>query len=179
MVLVFLAEGFEEVEAVTPIDILRRGGVEVKTCSITSDRCVRGAHGMTLTCDYIPGELPEEEDCILLPGGMPGTLHLRESDLVRSRVLAGKERGILLTAICAAPTVLAACGVLTGEKATCYPGMEGELTGAFPVCGPVVRSGRIITGRGPGAAAEFGFAILAALKGGEVSDRVRAAMCFS
>ncbi|MBP5288280.1 MAG: DJ-1/PfpI family protein [Clostridia bacterium] len=179
MVLVFLAEGFEETEAVTPIDILRRGGAEVKTCSLTPDsREVTGAHGLKLTADLLPGELPETEDCILLPGGMPGTLHLRESDLVRRRILAGRERGIWLTAICAAPTVLSACGVLQGERATCYPGMEGELDCAAYTPERVVVSGRVITGCGPGAAAEFGLTVLAALQGADAADRVRRSMCY-
>lgn len=180
MVLVFLADGFEETEAVTPIDILRRGGVEVKTCSLVpGDRNVTGAHGLGFITDLDPAALPEGEECILLPGGMPGTLHLRESKLVRDRVAAGKARGILLTAICAAPTVLSACGVLKGERATCYPGMEGELDCAGCLPEKVVVSGRVITGQGPGAAADFGFAILAALKGRETALMVRRAMCFS
>ena len=179
MVIVFLADGFEEVEAVTPVDILRRGGADVRTCSVTPDRVVRGAHGVAFTCDLVPDELPEEEDCILLPGGMPGTKHLRESSLVRERIKRGQKRGILLTAICAAPTVLSACGVLKGERATCYPGMESELDCAAYCPEQIVVSGRIITGRGPGAAADFGFAVLAALKGDETAKRVREAMCFS
>ena len=179
MVLVFLADGFEEVEAVTPVDILRRGGVEVKTCSIMPGRReVQGAHGLTLRADLLPEELSEGEEAILLPGGMPGTKFLGESDLVRRRVLAGFERGILLTAICAAPTVLSACGVLKGKKATCYPGMDEGLDCEKALSDPVVISGRVITGRGPGAAAPFGFAILSALKGKETAEKIRQGMCY-
>ncbi len=180
MVLVFLADGFEEVEAVTPVDILRRGGVPVKTCTVTPGiREVRGAHGILFTADLTPEELPEDETCILLPGGMPGTLNLKASGVVCDRIRRGKERGVWLTAICAAPTVLSACGVLKGEKATCYPGMEGELDCEETLPRQVVVSGKVITGRGPGAAADFGFAILAALKGREKAEQVRSAMCYA
>ena len=180
MTIVFLAEGFEEIEAVTPVDILRRGGVDVKTCSITpGERTVTGAHGVPFVADLAPEDLPQSLDCVILPGGMPGTLNLKESDLVRERLIRTKATGGVVAAICAAPTVLSAHGLLRGEAATCYPGMEGELDCARFSREDVVISGRVITSRGAGTAAAFGFALLAMFRGREEADRIRSAMCYA
>ena len=177
--IVFLAEGFEEIEAVTPVDILRRGGVEVRTCSITpGERVVTGAHGVPFTADLAPEDLPAREDVIVLPGGMPGTLNLKKSRLVRDRLLALKDRGGILAAICAAPTVLSCHGLLRGEIATCYPGMEGELDCAEVSREDVVLSGKVLTSRGPGTAAAFGFALLSLLRGPAKADELRRGMVF-
>jgi 4-methyl-5(b-hydroxyethyl)-thiazole monophosphate biosynthesis len=178
MVTVFLAEGFEEIEAVTPVDILRRGGVSVRTCSITDDRCVMGAHGVLFTADTTISQLEGEEEVILLPGGMPGTLNLKNSAVLCDRILSHASRGGLLAAICAAPTVFGALGLLKDKEATCYPGMEGELNCKAAQNKPVVVSGKVITSRGPGTSALFGAKVLECLKGKETAQRIFSAMCF-
>ena len=179
MVTVFLADGFEETEAILPVDILRRGGVEVQTCSIVpGKRTVTGSHGIPVTADLTLAELPAFEDAIVLPGGMPGTLNLKACQPLRDRIRRQASRGGILAAICAAPTVLGDCGVLAEAAATCYPGMEGELRCKTVLSDPVVISGSIVTSRGAGTAAEFGFALLAILKDRATSDRIRAGMCF-
>ena len=178
MVTVFLAEGFEEIEAVTPIDILRRGGVEVRTCSITPSRTVTGAHGIPFTADTVLAELDEAEDVILLPGGMPGTIHLKECEALCSRICQHHAKGGILAAICAAPTVFGALGLLENERATCYPGMEDGLFCKEVSHEKSVLSGKILTSRGAGTAGDFAFRLLALLKGEEVSEKLSSAMCY-
>ncbi len=178
MITVFLAEGFEEIEAVTPIDILRRGGVDVRTCSITSSRLVTGAHGIPFQADTTISEIDGREEGILLPGGMPGTLHLKASAPLRQRILSCHQNGGLVAAICAAPTVLGDLGILKDRTATCYPGMEKELFCAHPSQEPVVVSGNIITSRGAGTASLFAFRILSMLKGEECARDLARAMVY-
>ena len=178
MVTVFLAEGFEEIEAVTPIDILRRGGVEVRTCSIGGDRVVCGAHGVPFVADCTFSELSDAEEVILLPGGMPGTLNLKAFSPLCDRIKKHYANGGMLAAICAAPTVFGSLGLLSGIEATCYPGMENELFCAKALKDDVVFSERIVTSRGAGTAALFGFKLLEILRGSEVSESLRKAMCF-
>ena len=160
MVTVFLADGFEEIEAVTPIDILRRGGVEVRTCSITESKTVVGAHGIPFVADAVLAELSDAEDVILLPGGMPGTVHLKECGALCTRIRQHAARGGILAAICAAPTVFGELGLLKNERATCYPGMEEYLKGAVVEGGPVSVDGNIITGVGVGGAIAFALEIV-------------------
>ena len=178
MVTVFLAEGFEEIEAITPIDVLRRGGVTVRTCSITASRVVTGAHGIPFTADTTLSELEDLEDVILLPGGMPGTIHLKECKLLAERIRAHHARGGILAAICAAPTVFGEMGLLREEKATCYPGMEDGLFCKEASTEKSVLSGKILTSRGAGTAAHFAFRLLSLLKGQEAADSLARAMCF-
>jgi len=178
MVTVFLAEGFEEIEAVTPIDILRRGGVEVRTCSITDCRVVCGAHGIPFTADTTLSELSDGEDVILLPGGMPGAVHLKECKKLAERIRKHHAEGGMLAAICAAPTVFGEMGLLREARATCYPGMEDGLFCKETSVEKSVLSGRILTSRGAGTAADFAFRLLAFLKGEQVSAQLAKAMCF-
>ncbi len=178
MVTVFLAEGFEEIEAVTPIDILRRGGVEVRTCSITSSRVVNGAHGIAFTADTTLDSLEDVEDVILLPGGMPGTIHLKECERLCTRICEHHARGGILAAICAAPTVFGALGLLREESATCYPGMEDGLHCKTHSKEKSVFSGKILTSRGAGTAADFGFRLLSILKDEETASKLSRAMCY-
>lgn len=176
MIVLFLAEGFEEAEAVIPCDILRRGGVEVLTCSVTDKREVVGAHGIPVLADTVIGELGEPEG-IILPGGMPGTTNLAASAELKSLILRLNDEKKLLCAICAAPTVYGKMGLLKNEKATCYPGMEKELFAKSFSKKSVCRSGNFVTSRGPGTAFDFGFEILEILKGKAVVKALRAAMC--
>ncbi len=173
MTYLFLADGFEEMEALVPYDCLLRAGVEIKTVSITADRTVRGAHGVAvqadLTADQIKKGLP---DCVILPGGMPGAQNLFDSALVRSVVSESAAMGSVVGAICAAPFVLGRLGLLNGKKATCFPGFEKELTGAVYTGERVVRDGNVITARGAGVAQLFARALIEALCGKETADRV-------
>lgn len=178
MVTVFLADGFEEIEAVTPIDILRRGGVTVRTCSITSSPLVTGAHGIPFRADTVLEELEGEESVILLPGGMPGTLNLKACAPLAERIRDHAERGGYLAAICAAPTVFGEMGLLRDKTATCYPGMEDSL---FCKClseEKTVLSGNVLTSRGAGTAFDFGLRLLALLKGEKIARELARAMCY-
>ena len=178
MVTVFLAQGFEEIEALVPVDILRRGGISVTLCSITSDLTVTGAHGISVQCDTTLSSLSGEEKMMVLPGGMPGTLHLKKCTALRMRIGEHVRRGGYVAAICAAPTVLASMGLLKNKKATCFPGMEKELLGAQVTDEDVVVDGKIITGRGAGAAFSFGLQLLSVLKDENTASDLADAMCF-
>lgn len=178
MVTVFLAEGFEEIEAITPIDVLRRAGISVRTCSITEKREVRGAHGIPFVADAVLSELADEENVILLPGGMPGTIHLKECKALGERILRHREKGGILAAICAAPTVFGSLGILKNEKATCYPGMEDELFAKEALTDPVVVSGSVVTSRGAGTAFAFALSLVRILKDEKTAASLAAAMCF-
>ncbi len=178
MVTVFLAEGFEEIEAVTPIDILKRGGVDVRTCSITSSRLVTGAHQIPFYADLTLNELSGEEEVILLPGGMPGTLNLKNCKELEKRILEHAAKGKILAAICAAPTVFGALGLLKDKEATCFPGMEEELFAAKHLESPTVFSGNVLTSRGAGTAFDFGLHLLSLLKGEEVARDLARTMCY-
>lgn len=176
MVYLFLANGFEEVEALAPLDILRRAGVEVTTVGVGGDM-IRGAHGITVQAD-MPDTLFADAapDMIVLPGGMPGSKNLDESRIVDMALKAAARRDAYLAAICAAPMVLGHRGLLAGKRATCYPGFESELTGATVATEKVVTDGKIITAAGMGVAVEFGLALVTALKGREVAEGIRAAI---
>ena len=175
----FLANGFEEIEGLAPVDILRRGGVDIKTVSITGSEWVETSHGVTIKADLKFEDIQnfEDADMLLLPGGMPGSSHLNEHEGVRQALIAQHKAGKRIGAICAAPMVLASTGILEGKKATCYPSFEQYLDGAECVNEPVVRDGNIITGMGPGAAMEFALTIVDLLVGKEKVDELVEAMC--
>ena len=180
MVLIVLADGFEEVEALSPIDVLRRSGAVVTVAGLKVEKgnLVRGAHDVYVHCDVELRDVREDRfDAIVLPGGMPGALNLHKSDMVNNIVLDTYKRGDLVCAICASPAfVLAPTGILDGRKCTCYPGCE-EKYSHLGFCGErVVKDGNVITSAGPGTALEFGLAISEALFGKEVSDAVKAGM---
>ena len=159
MIYVFLAEGFEEIEALATVDILRRAQMEVKTVSITEKREVTGSHGITVIADTTEVMLADME-AVVLPGGMPGTLNLKASDSVQSAIKYAFNNNKLMCAICAAPLVFGNAGFLKGKKTACYPGFETELIGADVVYDPVVTDGNIIISRGAGTAHLFAFEIL-------------------
>jgi len=162
-VLVPLAPGFEEIEAVTVIDILRRAGVEVVTAGVGADGAIEGSHGIAVRCDAAAAEVDAGGfDAIVLPGG-PGTGHLMESAQVRSWVTAMAGEGKLVTAICAAPTVLESCGLLKGRRATSHPNHAAEMRSRRYEETPVVKDGNIITSRGAGTAIEFAAALVSEL----------------
>ncbi len=173
MVYCFLADGFEELEAIAPIDMLLRSGVDVKTVGIGADT-VKGSHGISVVCDLNEKDvvLSDELEGIILPGGMPGTLNLEESETVQKAIDFAAEKNLLICAICAAPSVLGHKGILKGKKATAFPGFENDLEGAVETDSFVVRDGQIITARGAGVALEFGLEIVAALKDKDTADNL-------
>ena len=176
MVYLFLANGFEEVEALCPLDLLRRAGVPVTTVGIGGDM-ITGAHGITVRAD-IPDTMfrDSKPDMIILPGGMPGASNLDASHTVEMALRAASRNNAYLTAICAAPMVLGKRGYLDGKRAICFPGFEEHLLGATVAKERVVTDGNVITAAGMGVALDFGFALVSALKGEEVASRLRSAV---
>ena len=179
MVLEFLADGFEEIEALTPTDILRRAGVEILTVAVTkdTDKVVTGAHGISVIADISEKEAAELQkesiDMIILPGGMPGSKNLDESEFVDGFVKWAAESGKYIAAICAAPMILGRRGLLFGRAATCYPGFEDYLAGATLSDARVVVSDNYITSPGMGAALDFALELTKLLKGDAVSENIR------
>ena len=160
-VLIFMAEGHEEIEALTVVDLLRRAGIEIEMVSITGNKKVPGAHGITTYCDKLIENTDfESADMLVLPGGMPGTLNLELCEPLMDQVHGFNTSKKGLAAICAAPTVLGKAGILNGKKATCYPGMEKDLVGAEFSTDPVCHDGHIITSRGLGTAIPFALEII-------------------
>ena len=203
MIVMFLAPGFEEVEALAPLDLLRRAGLEVVTVAVREaktnqlidrlgrlgvsatnlwddDRTVTGSHGSPVTADVteaaLPGRLARASlEAVILPGGMPGTTNLDASPVVEKTLELAAAKDAYLCAICAAPLVLGKRGYLNGKRATCFPGFEEYLTGAT-VGGKVIRDGKIITAAGMGVAQEFGLEMISALVSPEKAGEIRAAI---
>ncbi|MBR5420399.1 MAG: DJ-1/PfpI family protein [Lachnospiraceae bacterium] len=160
-VAIFLADGFEEVEAIAPIDILRRGGVEVSTVSVMGRTEVKGSHDIYVQADMLLEDLDfGAQDMLILPGGGLGTQNLRACEPLLEKVKEFDAAGKYIAAICAAPTVFGQLGLLKGKRATCYGGMEEQLTGAEKSTEAVVVDGHIITSRGMGTATLFGLKLL-------------------
>lgn len=158
---IFMADGCEEIEALTVVDIVRRAKMEITAISITGKKEVTSSHKVTFLADALASEVNYEElDGIVLPGGMPGTLHLGENATVNEVIKKFAAEGKLIAAICAAPSVLGAAGILNGKRATCHPGFEEKLTGAVTSEDAVVVDGNIITSRGMGTAIPFALEIV-------------------
>ncbi len=177
MIYVFLADGFEEAEALVTVDILRRAGYKVTTVGIDKKEIV-GAHGIKVFADIKTGEYAAIDlEGVVLPGGMPGTLNLGANKTVCDAAKNAFLRGKVVAAICAAPSVLGKLGILKGKAATCYPGFEAELVGARYVNAPTVTDGNVVTARGAGAVFDFGFSIVDMLSGStEASAKLRESM---
>lgn len=195
MIYMFLAPGFEEVEALAPLDLLRRAGLAVTTVAVTPDSkslAVEGSHHITVLADMTAEEFDRSVlsrsfsaeaasaeaasmEAVILPGGMPGTTHLDASPLVDAALKLAYSQDAYLCAICAAPLVLGKRGYLTGKRATCYPGFEQYLTGAT-VGGAVIRDGRVITAVGMGVAQQFGLELVSALVSPAKAGELRAAI---
>ncbi len=175
MVYCFLADGFEELEAIAPIDMLKRAGIEVVTVGVTGKN-VTGSHGITFVADITEDEisLTEKLEAVILPGGMPGTLNLEKSQKVQNAVDYAIDNGKLVCAICAAPSILGHKGLLKGKKATAFPGFEKDLDGAITDGDFVVCDSNFITAKGAGVATEFGLAIVSYLVSKEKSDEIKA-----
>lgn len=175
----FLADGFEEIEALGPVDVLRRGGVEVKTVSIGSSLMVASAHGVEVKADMLFGDADlGDADMLLIPGGMPGAKNIDEHEGVRKALLAQAAAGKLVGAICAGPMVLGHLGILQGKRATCYPGFEQELHGAHYTAEPFTVDGNIVTGKGPGATLPYAYKILELFKGERVVSELKQGMMY-
>ena len=161
---IFMADGCEEIEGLTVVDLVRRAGIEIEMISVSGEKNVTGSHKIAFQTDVSKADADfASYDGIVLPGGMPGTTHLMEDDTVNRVIKEFATSGKLVAAICAAPSVLGNAGLHEGKKATCYPGVEGKLTGADFVTDPVAKDGNIITSRGLGTAIEFAAEIVAYL----------------
>ena len=184
MIYMFLAPGFEEVEALAPLDLLRRAGLAVTTVAITApenEHAVKGSHNITVLADMsteaftrfaLSGKCAEPVEAVILPGGMPGTTNLDASPVVDAALKLANEQGAYLCAICAAPLVLGKRGYLVGKRATCYPGFESYLEGA-ETGGKVIRDGRFITAAGMDVAQEFGLELVSVLASPEKAGEIR------
>ena len=174
---VHLAEGFEEIEAVTIIDVLRRAGLNVNTVSVTGKYQVTGSHQIEIRADLLFEDVDYSRGMlIILPGGMPGAKHLNEHSGLKSRIIEYQKSGKFLAAICAAPMVLGNLGILKGKKAVCYPGFESYLAGADLSSKPFLTDEKIITGRGVGSALQFSLEIVRVLKGEQSAEHLRKMM---
>lgn len=176
MIYCFLANGFEEIEALAPVDILRRAELKVVTVGVGGKE-ITGSHGIKVTADIEECDvITDNMDMVILPGGMPGTLNLDSSPIVAASVDYCAKNDLPIAAICAAPSVLGHLGVLKGKKATCFPGFECEL-GCLEFTGETVtRDGNVITSRGAGCAVEFGLEIVSLLLGEERAEKLKGAM---
>ena len=170
---VFFGTGFEEIEALTVVDILRRAGIETLMVSVMDQRHVEGSHGIMVEMEMLVSEVDYEKfDVIVLPGGMPGTKNLEACEVLMEQVDAFAAQDKLVAAICAAPSILGHRGILKGKKACSYPTFESHLEGAQVLQQPAVTDGNIITGRGMGAAIPFALAILEKLQGEEAAVKM-------
>lgn len=176
MVYLFLANGFEEIEALAPLDLLRRAGVEITTVGVGGEM-IRGSHGIVVQAD-MPDTMymDANPEMIILPGGMPGSKNLDESRIVDAALKTAARKGAYIAAICAAPFVLGKRGLLEDKEATCYPGFEEQLTGARISAQKVVQDGKFITAAGMGVAVDFGLKLVEVMKGATVAEDLRAAI---
>lgn len=176
----FIANGSEEIEALTVVDVLRRAGVDIKTVSINATEDVEMSHGMTLKCDLTIADADfSDADMLLLPGGLPGAYNLNECQEVKDAIKKQYEAGKLVGAICAAPLILGELGILSGKKATCYPGFENQMTGADYTAEIYTVDGNVITGCGPAVTLPYSYAILEMLGEHEKADALREGMMFN
>lgn len=172
MIFIFLADGFEETEAVTPIDMLRRCQKEVITVGVTGKTAV-SSHNIPVVCDITIDEMPAEEpEMIILPGGKAGVDNLMKSEKLAQIIRGCDEKGIFIGAICAAPSIIGSMGLLKGRRAVCYPGFESFLEGAQVLDVPAVRDGHFITARGAGASLEFSYELVKALLGEDAAEKL-------
>ncbi len=175
MIYVLMVDGFEEIEAIEPIDIMRRAGLNVVTVGV-NNQTVKGAHNITIKTDIMIGDVNTEDmELLMLPGG-PGHINLEENEKVHELIDYASENDLYIAAICASPSILGKRGLLNGKKATCFPGFEQFLLGAELVGDKAVCDGKIITGNGAGAAADFGFLIVEKLMDKKSSDNLKGKM---
>ena len=181
MIYVFLADGFEETEALTTVDILRRASLDVRTVAVKKEgTLVTSSHNITVSADINQNDITEENlEGVILPGGRPGTLNLENSAVVVEYTAYCADNNLIIGAICAAPSVLGKMNILNGKKATCFPGFEKELTGAVCTGMHTETDGNVITAKGAGCALAFGHAIISYILSKEAADKVMSDMqCF-
>lgn len=178
MVYFFLADGFEEIEALCPLDLCRRVEIEAKTVSITDKKEVTGSHGITVKADLTADDRLCDFDMIVLPGGMPGSVNLDESPLVEGCINYALKNDRYIAAICAAPMILGKRGLLRDKEAICYPGFEKYLEGAVISEKPVAHSGKIITAAGMGVSHDFGLKIVEIFCGKEAAEKLRSGVLY-
>jgi 4-methyl-5(b-hydroxyethyl)-thiazole monophosphate biosynthesis len=174
---VFFADGFEQIEALTPVDVLRRAGILTVTVSVNERPMAMSSHGVIVHTDACMYNADFDRALMLvLPGGMPGTNNLKECKQLKALLLAKHEEAVSIAAICAAPHILAQLGILQGKNATCYPSVEPQMTGAILHDKPFVKDGNIITGRGAGTSLHFSLALVEELAGKAVAQSVASKM---
>jgi protein deglycase len=179
MVYIHFATGFEEVEAITPVDVLRRAGIEVKTVSVMGNRFVMGSHGISIETDLLFEEVDYSlGTMIVLPGGMPGTKNLAAHTGLEGHIVEYASQGKWIAAICAAPMILGELGILKGKTAVIFPGMEDHLLGAKVGKKSVEVDGNVITSKGAGTAMDFSFVLVEKLKTATMADSLKKAMVF-
>ncbi len=175
MIYVLMVDGFEEIEAIEPIDIMRRAGLNVITVGV-NNQMVKGAHNITIKTDIMIDDVDTEDmELLMLPGG-PGHTELDSNGKVHELIDYAHKNNLYIAAICASPSILGKKGLLNGKKATCFPGFEQFLQGAELVCDKAVCDGKIITGKGAGAAGDFGFLIVEKLRDKKLSDDLKGKM---
>lgn len=176
---IFMADGCEEIEGLTVVDLVRRAGIEIEMISVSGKETVTGSHKIVFQTDVRKEDADYTSyDGIVLPGGMPGTTHLMEDETVNRVIREFAENGKLVAAICAAPSVLGNAGLLEGKKATCYPGVEAKLIGANFVTDSVAKDGNIITSRGLGTAIDFATEIVAYLKDQDAAKALKESIVY-
>ena len=174
-----MADGVEEIEGLTVVDLARRAGIEIDMVSIMGRQEINGSHGIRFMADKLIEDIKfGDYDGLVCPGGVKGTQNLKADERVAALIREFCAAGKLVSAICAAPTVLGAAGVLEGKKATCYPGCEDGLTGATALTDKVVRDGNIITSRGMGTATDFGLALIEYLMDSKAADDMAVKIVF-
>ena len=179
-VYVFTADGFEEIEGLTVVDLMRRAGAQVQMVSISNGLAVKGSHGIEIKADTFFEDVDfGQADLLVLPGGMPGTLHLGEHQGLTKLLTETAAQGKRVAAICAAPSVLGGLGLLKGKRAVCYPGFEDKLTGAQVGAEEVVTDGNITTSRGLGTAIPFALELISLLFGQEKAEEIGASVIYS
>lgn len=178
-VYVFLAEGFEEIEGLTVVDLLRRANIETEMVSVMEGKQIKGAHGIKVTADSMFADVDfADADLLVLPGGMPGTLNLGNHEGLCELLKKHYAEEKMIAAICAAPSVFGELGFLEGRVATCYPGFEGKLNGAIVCATKVAVDGNVVTSKGMGTAIDFSLKLIELLEGKETADKIGEAIIY-
>lgn len=176
----FLSNGTEEVEALIPVDVLRRAGVEVVMVSTVDDITIESAHGVRIVADAMIQDVDTSDaDLLMIPGGLPGSVNLCNHPLVREKIKAQYDAGKMVSAICAGPMIFGSLGISEGKRCTCYPGCQGDLKGAEYTAELVTVDGNVITGAGPAAAFPYAYKLCELLCGEETSKALQDGMIYT
>ncbi|MFI3324730.1 MAG: DJ-1 family glyoxalase III [Clostridia bacterium] len=176
MIYVFLADGFEEIEALATVDILRRAELSVKVVGVGA-KVIEGAHQIPVTCDITTSEITTDDiEMVVLPGGIPGTLNLEKDPIVKACITYAFHNDLFVGAICAAPSILGHMNLISGKNVTCYPGFDTQLNGANYTCENVTVDGKLITGKGAGVADDFALTLVEHFHSKARADKIKASM---